>query len=68
MLAAALTVAWVCVVQVDWRRTFITTDANKYFDSFVRWQFYHFKNRNKVKFGKRSASALKYINKGQLSC
>ena len=24
---------------VDWRRTFITTDLNPYFDAFVRWQF-----------------------------
>ena len=24
---------------VDWRRSFITTDANPYYDSFVRWQF-----------------------------
>jgi hypothetical protein len=23
---------------VDWRRSFITTDANPYYDSFVRWQ------------------------------
>ena len=23
---------------VDWRRSFITTDANPMFDSFVRWQ------------------------------
>ena len=37
----------------DWRRTFITTDANPFFDSFVRWQFIRLKERNKVKFGKR---------------
>ena len=24
---------------VDWRRTFITTDLNPYFDSFVQWHF-----------------------------
>ena len=24
---------------VDWRRSFITTDVNPYYDSFVRWQF-----------------------------
>ncbi|CAG5126753.1 unnamed protein product, partial [Candidula unifasciata] len=39
--------------KVDWRRSFITTDANPYFDSFVRWNFLRFKERNKVKFGKR---------------
>ncbi|KAK2588219.1 hypothetical protein KPH14_004254 [Odynerus spinipes] len=40
-------------LHVDWRRTFITTDANPFFDSFVRWQFEHLKRRNKVKYGKR---------------
>ncbi|GAB6023880.1 Leucine--tRNA ligase, cytoplasmic [Chamberlinius hualienensis] len=39
--------------KVDWRRSFITTDANLYYDSFVRWQFMRLKERNKVKFGKR---------------
>ena len=40
-------------LHTDWRRTFITTDANPFFDSFVRWQFVRLKERNKVKFGKR---------------
>uniref|UniRef100_A0A7S4SR08 leucine--tRNA ligase n=1 Tax=Alexandrium monilatum TaxID=311494 RepID=A0A7S4SR08_9DINO len=26
-------------VAVDWRRSFITTDMNPYYDAFVRWQF-----------------------------
>ncbi|KAK7097865.1 leucine--tRNA ligase, cytoplasmic-like [Littorina saxatilis] len=39
--------------KVDWRRSFITTDANPYYDSFVRWQFIRLKERNKIKFGKR---------------
>lgn len=39
--------------QVDWRRSFITTDVNPYYDSFVRWQFLTLKERNKIKFGKR---------------
>ncbi|XP_071500839.1 LOW QUALITY PROTEIN: leucine--tRNA ligase, cytoplasmic-like [Diadema antillarum] len=39
--------------KVDWRRTFITTDANPYYDAFVRWQFLLLKKRQKVKFGKR---------------
>lgn len=38
---------------IDWRRTFITTDVNPFYDSFVRWQFLHLKNKNKIKFGKR---------------
>ncbi|XP_037957838.1 leucine--tRNA ligase, cytoplasmic [Teleopsis dalmanni] len=40
-------------VHVDWRRTFITTDVNPFFDSFVRWQFQHLKSRGKVMYGKR---------------
>lgn len=40
-------------VKVDWRRSFITTDANPYYDSFVRWMFIRLKERNKIKFGKR---------------
>ena len=42
------------ILQVDWRRTFITTDANPFYDSFVRWQFIRLKERDKVQFGKRS--------------
>jgi len=26
-------------VAVDWRRSFITTDVNPYYDAFIRWQF-----------------------------
>ncbi|MEJ1283587.1 leucyl-tRNA synthetase [Cricetulus griseus] len=40
-------------LKVDWRRSFITTDVNPYYDSFVRWQFVTLKERNKIKFGKR---------------
>ncbi|KAL3880632.1 hypothetical protein ACJMK2_032856 [Sinanodonta woodiana] len=40
-------------VKVDWRRTFITTDVNPYYDSFVKWQFWKLKEKNKVQFGKR---------------
>jgi leucyl-tRNA synthetase len=40
-------------VGVDWRRSFITTDTNPYYDSFIRWQFTLLKERNKIKFGKR---------------
>ena len=36
-------------LHVDWRRTFVTTDANPFFDSFVRWQFVRLKERDKVK-------------------
>ncbi|KAF2348893.1 Leucyl-tRNA synthetase class Ia archaeal/eukaryotic cytosolic [Trinorchestia longiramus] len=40
-------------LHVDWRRSFITTDRNPYYDSFVRWQFLRLKQRDKVAFGKR---------------
>jgi leucyl-tRNA synthetase len=40
-------------IHVDWRRSFITTDANPFYDSFVRWQFVKLKERNRIKFGKR---------------
>lgn len=39
--------------QIDWRRSFITTDANPFFDSFVRWQFNHLKANGKIMYGKR---------------
>lgn len=38
---------------MDWRRTFITTDANPYYDSFIRWQFQHLRDRGKIMYGKR---------------
>ena len=40
-------------IMVDWRRSFITTDINPYYDSFIQWQFHHLKAKNKIKFGKR---------------
>jgi leucyl-tRNA synthetase len=38
---------------IDWRRSFITTDANPYYDSFIRWQFNTLRLRDKIAFGKR---------------
>lgn len=38
---------------IDWRRTFITTDVNPFYDSFVRWQFLQLRKKNKIKYGKR---------------
>lgn len=32
----------------DWRRSFITTDMNPYFDSFVRWQMRKLKSMGKI--------------------
>lgn len=39
--------------KIDWRRSFITTDANPYYDAFVRWQMNKLKKMNKIKFGER---------------
>lgn len=52
-------------IAVDWRRIFITTDINPFFDSFVRWQFQHLKERNKIKYGKRHTI---YSPKDQQPC
>ena len=38
----------------DWRRSFITTHVNPYYDAFIRWQFNTLKNKGKVEFGARS--------------
>lgn len=40
-------------LKVDWRRSFITTDVNPYFDSFVQWQFRKLRAGNYIDFGKR---------------
>jgi len=39
---------------VDWRRSFITTYVNPYYDAFIRWQFETLRAKNKVLFGKRN--------------
>lgn len=39
--------------RIDWRRSFLTTDANPYFDSFVRWQINKLHKLGKIKFGER---------------
>jgi leucyl-tRNA synthetase len=38
---------------IDWRRSFVTTDVNKYYDSFVRWQFCRLREKGLLSFGKR---------------
>jgi leucyl-tRNA synthetase len=40
-------------VKVDWRRSFITTNVNPYYDSFICWQFEKLRKLEKVSFGKR---------------
>lgn len=39
--------------RIDWRRAFVTTDINPYYDAFVRWQMNKLKAMDKVKFGER---------------
>lgn len=39
--------------RIDWRRRFVTTDANPYFDSFVRWQMNRLRELNKIQYGTR---------------
>jgi len=39
---------------IDWRRAFITTFVNPYYDAFIRWQFEVLREKNKVLFGKRN--------------
>lgn len=38
---------------IDYRRCFVTTDINPYFDSFVRWQFNKLNEKAYLKFGKK---------------
>ena len=37
----------------DWRRSFITTSENPYYDSFIKWQFRTLYKRGKLIRGKR---------------
>ena len=41
--------------RIDWRRSFITTDKNPYYDSFIQWQFNTLRAKNKINFGKRNS-------------
>ena len=43
---------------IDWRRTFITTDVNQYYDSFVQWQFRTLKRQGRVYRDKRCGTLL----------
>jgi leucyl-tRNA synthetase family protein len=38
---------------IDWRRSFLTTPANPYYDRFVQWQFNSLRKLDKFTFGKR---------------
>ena len=40
-------------ISADWRRSFITTSENPYYDSFIRWQFHTLKEVGKIIYGKK---------------
>ena len=42
-------------LNTDWRRSFITTETNQYYDKFIRWQFNKLKEGGRIIFGKRPA-------------
>ena len=37
----------------DWRRSFITTNKNQYYDAFIKWQFNTLYKNKYIDFGKR---------------
>ena len=39
---------------VDWRRSFITTSINPYYNAFIEWQFRVLRQNDKIVFGKRA--------------
>ncbi len=39
--------------RIDWRRRFLTTPANPYYDAFVRWQVNKLHKQDRIKFGER---------------
>ncbi|EEP80569.1 leucyl-tRNA synthetase [Uncinocarpus reesii 1704] len=39
--------------RIDWRRGFVTTDVNPYFDAFVRWQMNRLHQMGKIMYGSR---------------
>lgn len=41
-------------LHTDWRRSFITSDINPFYDQFIRWQFARLRNGGKIDFGRRA--------------
>ncbi|KAJ5322300.1 hypothetical protein MYU51_015977 [Penicillium brevicompactum] len=39
--------------RIDWRRQFVTTEANPYYDAFVRWQMNRLYELGKIQYGSR---------------
>lgn len=42
-------------VHIDTSRSFITTDMNPYYNSFIEWQFFKLKEKGYINFGKRAS-------------
>ena len=40
-------------ISTDWRRSFITTSSNPYYDSFIQWQLNSLKASDKIHYGKK---------------
>ena len=40
-------------ISADWRRSFITTSVNPYYDSFITWQMNTLKEIQKIYYGKK---------------
>jgi len=38
---------------IDWRRSFITTSVNPFYNAFIEWQFRVLRSNDKIVFGKR---------------
>jgi len=62
LIISSFAIVLICLLQednnamgnrIDWRRSFVTTDLNPYYDSFVRWQMNKLHSLGKVKFGER---------------
>ena len=41
-------------LHTDWRRSFITSAENPFYDQFIRWQFLRLKDNGKIDFGRRA--------------
>ncbi|MEN2498133.1 MAG: hypothetical protein MHMPM18_002451, partial [Marteilia pararefringens] len=49
-------------LKIDWRRSFITSQINPYYNSLIQWQFNRLKEKNRIKYGKRYAIFSKKMN------
>ena len=54
----ALVVGCRAGLNTDWRRSFVTTDINPYYDAFIQWHFRTLKSEGKVGGGGGSCALL----------